>query len=126
MARPRPPWARAPALSKKSGARAFHLVGLAGHRFPRDLPERFRVARPATVISPPHLVMRSLRVCMSCGSAQGVLLAWLIFYGIGLGLTHTPAALLLADAVEHEQGRAKEAVNAIWNTMWEAHASGKE
>jgi len=55
--------------------------------------------------------------------SRGVLLAWLIFYGIGLGLTHTPAALLLADAVEHEQGRAKEAVNAIWNTMWEAGGS---
>mmetsp|Transcript_13214 Transcript_13214/g.38078 ORF Transcript_13214/g.38078 Transcript_13214/m.38078 type:complete len:499 (-) Transcript_13214:19-1515(-) len=52
-----------------------------------------------------------------------VLVMWLVFYGVALGMTHTPAALLLADAVEHERGRAKEAVNAIWNTMWEAGGS---
>lgn len=44
-------------------------------------------------------------------------------YGAALGLTHTPAALLLADAVDHEEGRAKDAVNGIWNTMWEAGGS---
>merc|ERR1719221_1415522 len=47
----------------------------------------------------------------------------LVMYGICLGLTHTPAALLLADAIEHEEGRAKDAVNGIWNTMWEAGGS---
>merc|ERR1719401_1577172 len=47
----------------------------------------------------------------------------LALYGVCLGLTHTPAALLLADAVEHEEGRAKDVVNGIWNTMWEAGGS---
>jgi MFS family permease len=47
----------------------------------------------------------------------------LAFYGACLGFTHTPAALLLADAVEHEEGKAKDAVNGIWNTMWEAGGS---
>jgi len=52
-----------------------------------------------------------------------VLYAALTFYGICLGLTHTPSALLLADAIEHEEGKAKDAVNGIWNTMWEAGGS---
>jgi len=47
----------------------------------------------------------------------------LVGYGVCLGLTHTPAALLLADAIEHEDGVAKDAVNGIWNTMWEAGGS---
>merc|ERR1719221_921978 len=47
----------------------------------------------------------------------------LVMYGICLGLTHTPSALLLADAIEHEEGKAKDAVNGIWNTMWEAGGS---
>merc|ERR1719422_2183218 len=47
----------------------------------------------------------------------------LLGYGVCLGVTHTSAALLLGDAVEHEEGRAKEAVNGIWNTMWEAGGS---
>eukprot|EP00929_Paragymnodinium_shiwhaense_P062458 TRINITY_DN3117_c0_g1_i1.p1 TRINITY_DN3117_c0_g1~~TRINITY_DN3117_c0_g1_i1.p1 ORF type:complete len:494 (-),score=117.88 TRINITY_DN3117_c0_g1_i1:132-1613(-) len=47
----------------------------------------------------------------------------LVFYGVALGLTHTPAALFLADAIDHEEGVAKDAVNAIWNTMWEAGGS---
>jgi len=47
----------------------------------------------------------------------------LAFYGMCLGLTHTPSALLLADAIEHEEGKAKDAVNGIWNTMWEAGGS---
>lgn len=38
-------------------------------------------------------------------------------------MTHTPAALLLASVVDHEEGTAKEAVNGIWNTMWEAGGS---
>eukprot|EP00929_Paragymnodinium_shiwhaense_P062459 TRINITY_DN3117_c0_g2_i1.p1 TRINITY_DN3117_c0_g2~~TRINITY_DN3117_c0_g2_i1.p1 ORF type:complete len:510 (-),score=102.60 TRINITY_DN3117_c0_g2_i1:224-1753(-) len=47
----------------------------------------------------------------------------LSMYGACLGLTHTPAALLLADAIENEEGVAKDAVNGIWNTMWEAGGS---
>jgi len=54
---------------------------------------------------------------------ENVLWAGLLTYGVCLGLTHTPAALLLADAIEHEEGRAKDAVNGIWNTMWEAGGS---
>lgn len=53
-----------------------------------------------------------------------VLWCALAFYGVCLGLTHTPAALLLAEAVEHEESEAcKDAVNGIWNTMWEAGGS---
>lgn len=47
----------------------------------------------------------------------------LAFYGVGLGMTHTPAALFLADAIDHEEGAAKDAANAVWNTMWEAGGS---
>jgi len=47
----------------------------------------------------------------------------LFAYGICLGMTHTPAALLLADVIDHEEGAAKEAVNGVWNTMWEAGGS---
>jgi MFS family permease len=56
---------------------------------------------------------------------MGKLYLWgaLAFYGMCLGLTHTPAALLLADAIEHEEGVAKDAVNGVWNTMWEAGGS---
>merc|ERR1719213_1330287 len=44
-------------------------------------------------------------------------------YGVSLGMTHTPAALLLASVIDHEEGSAKDAVNGIWNTMWEAGGS---
>jgi len=44
-------------------------------------------------------------------------------YGVCLGMTHTPAALLLAACIDHEEGSAKDAVNGIWNTMWEAGGS---
>jgi len=54
---------------------------------------------------------------------QAALFAGLVGYGVCLGVTHTPAALLLGDAVEHEDGVAKDAVNGIWNTMWEAGGS---
>lgn len=44
----------------------------------------------------------------------------LVIYGICLGCTHTPAALLLADVIDHEKDQcSKDAVNGIWNTMWE-------
>jgi len=52
-----------------------------------------------------------------------VLYIALSFYGACLGLTHTPSALMLADAIEHEEGQAKHAVDGIWNTMWEAGGS---
>jgi len=47
----------------------------------------------------------------------------LALYGVSLGMTHTPAALLLASVIDHEEGSAKDAVNGIWNTMWEAGGS---
>lgn len=52
-----------------------------------------------------------------------MLIASLWAYGICLGMTHTPAALLLAKAIDHEEGAGREAVNGIWNTMWEAGGS---
>jgi len=52
------------------------------------------------------------------------LYAALVFYGVCLGATHTPAALLLSEAIESESKAAtKDAVNGIWNTMWEAGGS---
>merc|ERR1719316_1995447 len=52
-----------------------------------------------------------------------VLLAAMASYGVCLGMTHTPAALLLASCIDHEEGPSKDAVNGIWNTMWEAGGS---
>lgn len=54
---------------------------------------------------------------------EGLLVTGLVLYGVGLGLTHTPAALLLAAAIEDEEGRSREVVNSIFNTMWEAGGS---
>lgn len=54
---------------------------------------------------------------------QEALKTGLALYGVALGMTHTPAALLLADAIEREEGRSKDAANGIWNTMWEAGGS---
>merc|ERR1719213_1512000 len=51
------------------------------------------------------------------------LMVSLAAYGVCLGMTHTPAALLLANVIDHEEGAAKDAVNGIWNTMWEAGGS---
>jgi len=51
------------------------------------------------------------------------LTASLAAYGCCLGMTHTPAALLLAGVIDAEEGTAKDAVNGIWNTMWEAGGS---
>merc|ERR1719188_620023 len=55
--------------------------------------------------------------------AKQYLFCALAFYGVCLGLTHTPSALLLGEAIEHLEGKAKDAVNGIWNTMWEAGGS---
>jgi len=65
----------------------------------------------------------SLFLIASYHKTLNALYVGLALYGVCLGLTHTPAALLLADAVEHEEGKAKDAVNGIWNTMWEAGGS---
>lgn len=54
---------------------------------------------------------------------QGALKCGLACYGVCLGMTHTPAALFLADAIEQEEGKCKDAANGIWNTMWEAGGS---
>jgi len=54
---------------------------------------------------------------------EAVLWGNLVAYGVCLGLTHTPAALMLAEAIDHEMGPAKDAVNGVWNTMWEAGGS---
>jgi len=54
---------------------------------------------------------------------ENVFFVALAVYGACLGLTHTPAALLLADAVDQEDGSSKDTVNGIWNTMWEAGGS---
>jgi len=51
------------------------------------------------------------------------LLVGLVMYGLCLGLTHTPATLFLGLAIEKEDGVGKDAVNGIWNTMWEAGGS---
>lgn len=65
----------------------------------------------------------SVLAVASYTSNAHVLHVTLVVYGACLGLTHTPAALLLADAIDHEEGPAKEAANGIWNTMWEAGGS---
>jgi len=60
----------------------------------------------------------------SLGSGEYTLNVLLGIYGVCLGMTHTPAALLVAEAIEEEShGPSKDAVNAIWNTMWEAGGS---
>mmetsp|Transcript_2101 Transcript_2101/g.6182 ORF Transcript_2101/g.6182 Transcript_2101/m.6182 type:complete len:506 (+) Transcript_2101:105-1622(+) len=50
---------------------------------------------------------------------EGLLVTNLVLYGVALGFTQTPAALLLAEVVDEETGRAKDAINGVWNTMWE-------
>eukprot|EP00927_Polykrikos_kofoidii_P080290 TRINITY_DN7715_c0_g1_i4.p1 TRINITY_DN7715_c0_g1~~TRINITY_DN7715_c0_g1_i4.p1 ORF type:complete len:478 (+),score=57.09 TRINITY_DN7715_c0_g1_i4:66-1499(+) len=47
----------------------------------------------------------------------------LVAYGTFLGFTYTPSTLLIADAIDHEEGVARDAMNGIWNTMWEAGGS---
>merc|ERR1719395_113659 len=45
---------------------------------------------------------------------------FLFAYGLCLGLTHTPAAYLLGNAVDaYEDAAAQDAVNGIFNTCWE-------
>lgn len=48
----------------------------------------------------------------------------LALYGTCLGMCHTPAALLIAEAIEEGgDGPAGDVANGIWNTMWEAGGS---
>eukprot|EP00927_Polykrikos_kofoidii_P080288 TRINITY_DN7715_c0_g1_i1.p1 TRINITY_DN7715_c0_g1~~TRINITY_DN7715_c0_g1_i1.p1 ORF type:complete len:474 (+),score=38.12 TRINITY_DN7715_c0_g1_i1:66-1487(+) len=54
---------------------------------------------------------------------EACLYAVLAAYGIFLGFTYTPSSLLIADAIDHEEGAARDVVNGIWNTMWEAGGS---
>jgi len=51
------------------------------------------------------------------------LYAGLLLYGVCLGMTHTPSALLLGEAVDEAVGTEKETINGVWNTMWEAGGS---
>merc|ERR1719426_503747 len=49
---------------------------------------------------------------------------YLFAYGLCLGLTHTPAAYLLGNAVDaYEDAAAQDAVNGIFNTCWELGGS---
>jgi len=49
---------------------------------------------------------------------------FLFAYGLCLGLTHTPAAYLLGNAVDaYEDAAAQDAVNGIFNTCWELGGS---
>jgi len=49
---------------------------------------------------------------------------FLFAYGVFLGLTHTPAAYLLGNAVDtYEDAAAQDAVNGIFNTCWELGGS---
>jgi len=86
--------------------------------------QRFRIIFAATWLAAlggaAWLVFANAHYCKS----ERLLFMGLALYGACLGFTHTPAALLLADAIEHEESEAsKDAVNGIWNTMWEAGGS---
>lgn len=60
----------------------------------------------------------------SFGFGTTVMWCGLALYGACLGITFTPATLLIGDAVENEDpGYAKDSVNSMWNTMWEAGGS---
>lgn len=46
------------------------------------------------------------------------------FYGVCLGFTHTPPSLFLAEAAESfGDNGSRDAMNGIWNTMWEFGSS---
>jgi len=69
------------------------------------------------------LVAYSVFLVSSFYHHRNALWAGVLAYGMCLGVTHTPATLILSDAVEKEEGRAKEVANGIFNTMWEAGGS---
>lgn len=59
----------------------------------------------------------------SLDKSKALLATALVIYGVCLGFTHTPAALLLSDAIEDKEGTEKDACNGMWNTTWEAGGS---
>jgi len=69
------------------------------------------------------LVAYSVFLVSSVYHHERALDSGVLAYGMCLGVTHTPATLFLSDAVEKEEGRAKEVANGIFNTMWEAGGS---
>jgi MFS family permease len=54
---------------------------------------------------------------------SNVLSFFLVSYGVCLGFTVTPSALMLAPVVDQGEGVEKEVVNGLWNTTWEAGGS---
>jgi len=103
---------------------AFAYIGsalLSGHVW-HQLKSR-RMLFSAFWLSILGVVAWSVFLVSSLYHHKVALWAGLFGYGVCLGVTHTPAALLLGEAIEHEEGRAKDAVNGIWNTMWEAGGS---
>lgn len=60
--------------------------------------------------------------CFQHGASVPVFVSALFLYGGLLGLTHTPANLILADAIEQE-GACKGAANGLFNTAMEAGGS---
>jgi MFS family permease len=83
----------------------------------------YRVFISAFCLAMLGLAAWSTFLTISYSTNEILLKLQLLVYGIFLGLTHTPAAFLLAEAIEMEEGIAKDAVNGIWNTMWEAGGS---
>lgn len=100
----------------------YILAAVAVGRFWGSL-SRYRVLFSAFWLAVLGMSSYTLFLIASYHKTVNALYMALALYGLCLGLTHTPAALLLADAVEHEEGKAKDAVNGIWNTMWEAGGS---
>jgi len=84
---------------------------------------QFQVLFSAFFLLALGIVAWSCFAVVSYYKASNALLCTLAMYGVCLGMTHTPAALLLASVVDHEEGTAKEAVNGIWNCLWEAGGS---
>jgi len=59
------------------------------------------------------------------GSTRVTFYAFLVFYGVLLGLTHTAPALYLGEVLDSldEDAKCKQAANGIWNTAWELGGS---
>lgn len=59
------------------------------------------------------------------GSTRVMFYAFLVFYGVLLGLTHTAPALYLGEVLDSldEDAKCKQAANGIWNTAWELGGS---
>jgi hypothetical protein len=55
------------------------------------------------------------------GSTRVTFYAFLVLYGVLLGLTHTAPALYLGEVLDslEEDAQCKQAANGIWNTAWE-------